>query len=126
MHDLAAERVHHAYGIVEHGLYHRLIHAAALDQFANQYALIDQVNRKVACDKAAIFVLDLTWVGNDTIDPLRFEIVCEQDKFTIAWHFAPVENGDARLFMPTTPLLVGVYQDMHDAMARGKCAYFVF
>src|SRR5258708_16009864 len=121
MQDFAAERVDHAYSAIEYCSHDRLIHATVFDQFADEYALIDQRDVEVAGDKLPVAILHLARVGDNTLQALRFEIICEHHEFGIARYLAPVENGNARRFTAVpAPLFVGVRQGVEHAVARRK------
>src|SRR5260370_6726273 len=126
MQDFAAERVDHAYSAIEYCSHDRLIHATVFDQFADEYALIDQRDVEVAGDKLPVAILHLARVGDNTLQALRFEIICEHHEFAIARYLAPVENGNTRRFTAVAAtLFVGVRQSVEPALARRKHANLV-
>lgn len=75
MQNFTTERVDHTHSPIAHRTHDGLIQPTAFDQFTNEHTLIDQCDREIASDKAAIAVLDLSWVSNDTLQALRLEIV---------------------------------------------------
>src|SRR5712692_10552858 len=126
MQDFAAERVDHAYSAIAYCSHDWLIHAAAFDQFADEHTLIDQRDVEVAGDKLPVAILHLARVGDNALQALRFEIICEHYEFAIARYLAPVENGNARCFTAVpAPLFVGVRQGVEHAVARRKHANLV-
>src|SRR5258708_26251171 len=96
MQDFAAERVDHAYSAIEYCSHDRLIHATLFDQFADEYALIDQRDVAVAGDKLPVAILHLAPVGDNALQALRFEILCERHDFAISRAPPPAANGHAR------------------------------
>ena len=75
--------------------------------------------------QAALAILDLARVGDDTFEPLRTEVLCKQHKFAVAGNLAPVENGNARRFAVARPLLVSINQGVQDAVTRWQGAHLV-
>src|SRR5205085_668375 len=90
----------------------------AFDQFTDKHTFVDQGNMEIASHKAAIGILHFAWVGNDTFQALRLEVISKEHELAVAGHFAPVDNTNAWLFAMTGPLMVGVQQSMKDT---GTC-----
>src|SRR5207237_717154 len=61
---LAAERVHHAHCAVAHRTYDRMIDATALDELADQYTLVDQVDRHTLYVQPSVAIVDFARIAN--------------------------------------------------------------
>src|SRR5579883_2258548 len=125
MQNLAAKWIHHTHRAIAHRPHHWMIHPPALDQFVNQYELIDQGDYRVSSEKASIAIFHLAWVRDDTVQTLSLEIVVKEDKFAVGGHFAPVQNSNLRRFTSPRPLLIRIQQRMQHAMPGWQRAHLM-
>ena len=100
MQNLASKRIDHADCMVTHGTDDRVIQPAALDQFTDQDALVDEIDLFAIRHEPAVFVSHFARVGDDAIIALQLKVIVEEDEFAIGGYFLPVEDGNAWALLP--------------------------
>src|SRR5438034_654884 len=118
----AAEWIDHTNVPIAQCLYNWLMKPTMRDQLADQHAFINQRYMEVSSHKSTIAVFYFAWIGDDTFQPLRFEILGKHHELAVAWHLFPVEYGNTWQFTTAYPLLIGIYQGIQDAVTRGRIA----
>src|SRR2546430_3330842 len=103
MRQLRAKGIRHADAPVRVGASERVIFIAALEEFMNDDALVNDIDSEIVCFQMDVVVAQLAWVGDDRLIAFGAKVFLQYAELAFGRDTFPIDNSDLRMFFLAAP-----------------------